>query len=121
MEPIADSVPNGATGSLATPLQKAFLREMFISQNPQGYAALCNVVANAPSIEYRAITAPYLLISGDEDKSATPESCNTIFDGLGSSFKNKETLPGIGHWYCVENDAAVGKLLFAFAQQLEAK
>ncbi|TQB72432.1 hypothetical protein MPDQ_006834 [Monascus purpureus] len=120
MEPIADTVPNQATGPNTTPLQKAFLREMFISQNPRGYAALCQAIVAAPFIDYKAITAPYLLIVGDQDKSATQENCDMIFDNIASSSKKMEILPGIGHWYCVEDDYAVGRMLWAFAGLLEA-
>lgn len=119
MEPIADSVPYQATGSKVTPLKTAFLRELFISQNPQGYAACCQAIGNAKVPDYAAITAPYLLITGSEDKSATPESCNLIFDNINSSSRKMEILPGIGHWYCVEDPDGVGKLLWGFANLLQ--
>ena len=119
MEPIADSVPYQATGSNVTPLQTAFLRELFISQNAQGYAALCQAIANAKAPDYEAITAPMLVVVGSEDKSATPESCNLIFDQVKSSPKRLEVLPGIGHWYCVEEPDGVAKLVWGFANLLQ--
>lgn len=118
MEPIADTIPTQATGPDTSALKKSFLREMFISQNPKGYAALCRAIADADLIDYSAITAPYLLIAGDQDKSATLDSCNHIFDNIGSSRKKMEILPGIGHWYCVEDDDGVGRLLWGFAECL---
>lgn len=118
MEPIASSVPENATGHKATSLQKAFLRELFISQNPQGYAAICHAVATAQAPDYRQITVPYLLIVGDDDKSATLDSCNKIFDNISSSYRKMEVLPGIGHWYCIEDPNGVGSLLSGFASEL---
>lgn len=119
MEPIADSVPYQATGSGVTSLQTAFLRELFISQNPQGYAALCQAIATAKAPDYAAITAPYLIVSGSQDKSATPESCDFIFDRVNSSLKRLEVIPDIGHWYCVEEPDGVGRLLWGFANLLQ--
>ncbi|KAL2803201.1 alpha/beta hydrolase [Aspergillus granulosus] len=118
MESLANSIPDAATGSKSTPLARSFIRELVLSQNPKGYAALCRAIANAPMVDYGAITAPFLLIAGEEDKSASMEGCEFIFNGVTSGNKKMEVLRGIGHWHCLEAPDEVGKLIEGFARRL---
>lgn len=114
MEPIANSTPFQATSSAATALQQAFIRELIIGQNPQGYAALCRAIAASKASDYAAINVPFLLIAGDEDKSATMEGCRHIFDRVFSKNKRMEVLANVGHWHCVEAPEEVGKAMCDF-------
>lgn len=114
MEPMANTIPNQATGSKATPLQKAFIRELLLGQNPKGYAALCKAIAAAQPGEYAAVQAPFLLIAGQEDKSASMEGCEFIFNHVGCHNKRMEVLAKVGHWHCIEDGDVVGKLMADF-------
>ncbi|PYI24937.1 alpha/beta hydrolase [Aspergillus indologenus CBS 114.80] len=118
MEPMANTIPSGATGPRCSPLAQALIRELILGQNPQGYAALCRAIATAPAIDYAAISAPFLLIAGAEDKSAALEGCQHIFDRVSSGHKKMEVLPQIGHWHCVEAPEEVGGLIREFAAAL---
>lgn len=118
MEPMADSIPYGATGSQCSALTKSFIRELLLGQNPQGYAALCQAIATAPTIEYSAVKVPFLLIAGEEDKSASLEGCQHIFDRVSSTNKNMEVLRHVGHWHCLEAPDQVGKTIASFADGL---
>ncbi|KAL2223107.1 putative alpha/beta hydrolase [Thermoascus aurantiacus ATCC 26904] len=118
MEPMADSIPNQATGSRSTPLQKAFIRELILAQNSVGYASLCKVVVTARVPNYAAVKAPFLLIAGDEDKSAPLDGCRHIFDNIASQNKRLEVLPGVGHWHCIEASDDVGRLIADFASTI---
>lgn len=115
---MANTVPNAATGSQASALAKAFIRELLLGQNPKGYAALCQAIANAPAIDYSRITVPFLLIAGEEDKSASMEGCKYIFDKVSSERKKMEVLPKVGHWHCVEAPELVGKMIAGFVGTL---
>ncbi|KAL4749676.1 hypothetical protein BDW72DRAFT_204558 [Aspergillus terricola var. indicus] len=114
MESLADSIPYQATGSAASPLASSFIRELVLGQNPKGYAALCQAIANAPTIDYSAIKVPFLLIAGEEDKSASLEGCRYIFDRVSSENKKMEVLPQVGHWHCIEVPDTVGKAIAGF-------
>ncbi|KAE8144319.1 Alpha/Beta hydrolase protein [Aspergillus avenaceus] len=114
MEPMANSIPYQATGLGASTLAKSFIRELVISQNPKGYAALCKAIANAPKIDYSAIKVPFLLIAGEEDKSASLEGCQYIFGRVSSENKKMEVLANVGHWHCVEAPDEVGKTISEF-------
>ncbi|RAL07503.1 alpha/beta fold hydrolase [Aspergillus homomorphus CBS 101889] len=118
MEPMANTIPGGATGTRCSPLAKAMIRELVLGQNPKGYAALCQAIATAPTTDYSAIRAPFLLIAGEEDKSASLEGCQHIFDNVSSANKKLEVLSQIGHWHCVEAPEEVGKLISEFASRL---
>ena len=114
MEPMANTIPYQATGSGTSALTKSFIRELILGQNPEGYAALCRAIAAAPVIDYSAVRAPFLLIAGEEDKSAPLEGCRVIFDGVASEKKSLGVLQKGGHWHCVEAPEAVGGLIARF-------
>ncbi|KAH3173797.1 hypothetical protein KXW84_001924 [Aspergillus fumigatus] len=118
MEAMANTVPNAATGSQASPLAKAFIRELLLGQNPNGYATLCQAIAKAPAIDYSRITVPFLLIAGEEDKSASLEGCKYIFDRVSSKTKKMEVLPKVGHWHCIEAPDLVGGMIAGFIERV---
>lgn len=117
---MANTIPFGAVGSRSTPLQKAFIRELILGQDPKGYAALCRAIAAAKPADYAAVKAPFLLIAGEEDKSASMEGCQYIFDHVSSKQKSLEVLKGVGHWHCIEAADEVGGLIAKFANVVNA-
>jgi esterase/lipase len=117
---MANTIPFGAVGSRSTPLQRAFIRELILGQDPKGYAALCRAIATAKPADYAAVKAPFLLIAGDEDKSASMEGCQYIFHHISSEQKSLEVLKGVGHWHCIEAADEVGELIAKFGDVLKA-
>jgi len=116
MEPMANTIPSGATGSGASALSKSFIRELILNQDPKGYAALCQAIANAPSIDYSAINKPFLLIAGEEDKSASLDGCQYILDNVQGREKRMEVLAAVGHWHCVEAPEEIGRVVKDFVE-----
>ncbi|KAF9885743.1 hypothetical protein FE257_012628 [Aspergillus nanangensis] len=114
MEPMANTIPYQATGSKCSALAQSFIRELLIGQNPEGYSALCQAIANAPEIDYSAIKAPFLLIAGEEDQSASLEGCQHIFNHVSSANKKMEVLAQVGHWHCIEAPQLVGETISQF-------
>lgn len=41
---MANTIPYAATGSRAMPLHKAFIREMLMAQEPEGYIVNCQAI-----------------------------------------------------------------------------
>lgn len=78
LETLAEAIPSQATGSKASGLQKSFIRSLILSQTPEGYASLCRVIAGAEVPDYRQITAPVLIVAGEEDKVISIEHCQEI-------------------------------------------
>lgn len=102
MEAMAETIPYGATGSNATPLQRAFIRQLLLSQNPKGYQSMCKVVGGAKVPDYPSIRIPTLIIAGDEDKSAPMAGCKEIQNRIGSENKQFKVVEKMGHWHCIE-------------------
>lgn len=116
MEPMANTIPNAATGSKSTALQKAFIRELILGQSPEGYISLCKVISEATAPDYAAIKAPLLIIAGTEDKAAPLEGCKHIIANVSSTLKTLDVLPGVGHWHCIEASDEVGNLILKFTR-----
>ena len=80
MEAVADSIPAAATGSKANTTHRAFIRTHLLSQSPEGYNSLCQVILTAELPKYDQIKCALLVIAGEEDKTATIEGVNDIID-----------------------------------------
>lgn len=117
---MANTIPSAAVGSRSTALQRAFIRELLLGQDPKGYAALCRAIASAQVPDYAAVRAPFLLIAGEEDKSASMEGCKYIFEHVSSQKKTMEVLEGVGHWHCIESPDEVGRSIARFVGAISA-
>lgn len=71
--------------------------------------SLCRVISTAKQPKYDAITAPLLILAGEDDKTAPLESSETILKSYGTdqSSKSIQKLSGVGHWHCIEASDAV--------------
>lgn len=105
LERFANIFPELATGSKCSTLAKAFIRQLLLSQNVEGYCANCRAIVSGgnyklPS-QYNKITARTMIIRGEEDK-VTP--WNGCIENIAGSLKNVEvfSLPNVGHWIVLE-------------------
>ena len=115
---MANTIPHAATGAKCSSLQKAFIRELLMAQDPEGYCANCRAIEHATAPEYGLVKVPLLIIAGDEDKSAPLEGCRYIHDHVSSKEKQLEVLEGVGHWHCIEAPDDVGRLVARFCDSL---
>ena len=121
MQPIADALLQGSTSSetrARKPAAAAFVRESLMRQDPEGYARSCEALADAQPAEAEAIACPTLLVTGDEDAVAPPQSVRM----MGSTIKGSrvEVLRGCGHWTPVEKPEDCISLLNRFYSQRSA-
>jgi pimeloyl-ACP methyl ester carboxylesterase len=114
MQPMADSIPQAAVGKTASPLAKAFIRELLLGQDPAGYCSNCRVIVDAKPPNYSKISVPVLVLAGEEDKSAPLEGCKKMFEEMGTGEKRLEIMHGVGHWHCIEAFEEVGRLIKSF-------
>lgn len=110
---MAEDTPKSATGSKATPLAKAFIRELILTQTPAGYISLCYVIVNASSPAYRKIESPTLIIAGREDEMAPVDKCKSIKSKIGAKTEMK-IVDGIGHWHALEAPEQVTEAITKF-------
>jgi 3-oxoadipate enol-lactonase len=103
MAAIADAIVNGATSSdtkRSRPLAVAMVRESLMRQDPEGYARSCEALADAQPAAVNGITAPTLLITGEDDTVAPPQSVRAIHDRTRGS--RLIVYPRCGHWTTFE-------------------
>lgn len=85
------------------PLAAAFVRDAVARSCPEGYARTCEALAQAHSAPLDRITAPALLIAGDEDAVAPPQSVRAMGDRFTNSPDVRvRVLTRCGHWQPLE-------------------
>jgi pimeloyl-ACP methyl ester carboxylesterase len=90
----------------------AFVRELVMRQDPEGYARNCEALAGATDPGPVAAGLPLLLVTGSDDTVGPPEASREIADAHGSA--TVEVLPGVGHWTALEAARPVTDLLLKF-------
>jgi len=85
------------------PLAVAFVRESLMRQDGEAYARSCEALAGARAAEVERIEAPVLLVTGDEDGVAPPQSVRSMSDRLRNARSRRVVvLPKCGHWTPIE-------------------
>ncbi len=90
----------------------AFVRELIMRQDPEGYARNCEALAAATDPGPVDPKLPLLLITGGDDKVGPPEASTEIADAHGNVIV--EIIPGIGHWTALEAAGPVTDHLIKF-------
>jgi pimeloyl-ACP methyl ester carboxylesterase len=90
----------------------AFVRELVMRQDPEGYARNCEALGAATDPGPIATSLPLLLITGDDDKVGPPEASQELADAHGNAAV--EILPGVGHWTALEAAGPVTDHLLKF-------
>ncbi len=86
-----------------SPLALAFVRESLMRQDGEAYARSCEALAGAQPAAVDRIAAPVLLVTGDEDGVAPPQSVRALADRLHAARSTKVVvLPRCGHWTPIE-------------------
>jgi pimeloyl-ACP methyl ester carboxylesterase len=90
----------------------AFVRELVMRQDPEGYARNCEALAAATDPGPIDSKLPLLLVTGSDDKVGPPEASQELATSHGSA--TVEILPGVGHWTALEAARATTDLLLKF-------
>src|SRR5690348_4572009 len=78
----------------------AFVRELVMRQDAEGYARNCEALGAAGDPGPIDPALPLLLITGADDKVGPPEASRELADAHGTA--TLEILPGVGHWTALE-------------------
>lgn len=85
------------------PLAVAFVRDSLMRADPLAYARTCEALADAQPAALDRITAPVLLVTGDEDTVAPPQGVRSLADRMHASASVRTVvLPRCGHWTPLE-------------------
>lgn len=90
----------------------AFVRELVMRQDPEGYARNCEALAAASDPGPVDPALPLLLITGEDDKVGPPDASRELAEAHGSA--TVEILPGVGHWTALEAAEATTAHLLKF-------
>ncbi len=117
MAAVADSIVSAATAAVTrerSPVAAAFVRELLLRQDPEGYARTCEALAGATDPELHRISAPTLLVTGAQDAVGTP----AIAERLGREIANAKVtiIEDCGHWTVIEAPDATLRALDDFFQ-----
>jgi pimeloyl-ACP methyl ester carboxylesterase len=118
MAPIADALVQAATSSETKTKRLtavAFVRESLMAQDPDGYRRSCEALADAQPADTSKIACPTLLVTGDEDVVAPPQSVRMMGQKISGS--RVEVMRGCGHWTPVEKPDECTALLKTFFSQ----
>lgn len=118
MHDIALALVNAATSSdtrQRQPVATAYVRESLMRQDPEGYARNCEALAACTPAAVERITAPVLLVTGDEDMVAPPQAVRDMAERLVQA-KSLRTviLNRCGHWTPIERAEDCARELRAF-------
>jgi pimeloyl-ACP methyl ester carboxylesterase len=115
MAPIADQIVAhalSATTRSENLAAVAFVRESLMRQPPEGYARTCEALAGAEAVDARAIAAPVLLVTGDDDAVNPP----SVARALAERIRKARFVSGgrAGHWLTVERPADCNRRIAEF-------
>jgi pimeloyl-ACP methyl ester carboxylesterase len=97
------------------PIAVAFVRESLMRQDGEAYARSCEALAAAQPAAIENIEAPVLLVTGDEDGVAPPQSVRAMADRLHRApGKRVVVLARCGHWTPIERPEECGRELREF-------
>ena len=100
------------------PLAVAYVRESLMRQDGDSYARSCEALAEAPAAAVERIEAQTLLVTGDEDGVAPPQSVRAMAERFhGASGARVVVLPRCGHWTPVERGEECMRELRGFLAQ----
>lgn len=118
MQGIADSLLQSSVSSESKAKRLAavaFVRESLMAQDADGYARSCEALADAQAADTSRIACPTLLVTGDEDVVAPPQSVRMMSQKISGS--RVEVLRGCGHWTPVEKPDECMELLKQFLSE----
>ncbi len=118
MQEITESLLNAALSAdtrQRLPLAVAFVRESLMRQDGEAYARSCDALAAAQPAAVESISAPVLLVTGDEDGVAPPQAVRSMAERLHAAKSVRVVvLPRCGHWTPIERPEECQHELRAF-------
>lgn len=118
MQEIADAVAQASTSSETKQRRLtavAYVRESLMRQDPDGYGRTCEALADAQSADASKIDCPVLLVTGDEDVVAPPQSVRQMATRITGA--RVEIVRGCGHWTPIEKPEECSDLVRQFLGQ----
>ncbi|USP82778.1 hypothetical protein yc1106_10052 [Curvularia clavata] len=116
MHAVVDDVVSASTSEQTrklNPLAVAAIRMSLLGQDPEGYAKGCSALAEAKVLDWAAVHAQTLVITGSRDVVSSPESCEKYVQMLGDKAR-LQVLENVGHWHVLEDVQGTAGAVKAF-------
>jgi pimeloyl-ACP methyl ester carboxylesterase len=117
MSAVVDAIVTAGTSAKTkshNPLASTAIRLSLLGQDAEGYAKACSALANATTkLDFGAIKAQTLVITGSEDKVSPPQLCKEYASSLPQS-SSVEVLENVGHWHVYEDVEGVSRAVSGF-------
>jgi 3-oxoadipate enol-lactonase len=119
MQDIADTLVKASTSADSRerfPAAAAFVRESLTRQDPEGYARNCEALADAKPASVANIQAGTLLVTGDEDGVAPPQSVRAMAEKFTGNKGGTRVVVfnRCGHWTPIERPQECMRELASF-------
>ncbi|KAL6451965.1 hypothetical protein SBY92_003273 [Candida maltosa Xu316] len=112
---LSNVIPHAATGSNASGLQIAFIRQLIQNNSVDGYIANCGAIMSAAEkyvLDYTKVKPPTLVIYGKQDKTSPWKGCIEEITSKLPNVTLKEL--DVGHWIVIEDDSGVENAIKSF-------
>jgi pimeloyl-ACP methyl ester carboxylesterase len=83
-----------------------------LSQDPEGYRKAAVALADAEQIDFGAIDAKTLIVTGSEDEFSPPETCGNYAATMKDA--SVHVLEDVGHWHVFEDCSSVAAAVEGF-------
>lgn len=83
-----------------------------LSQDPEGYRKASMALADAKQIDFGAIEAKTLIVTGSEDEISPQRVCEAYVAGMKDA--SLRVLPDVGHWHVFEDCSGVAGIIDDF-------
>ena len=116
MAAVVDAVASAGTSDKTKNLNQlavAAVRMSLLGQDPEGYAKACTALAGAKGLDFGAIQAKTLIVTGSEDTISPPQLCEKYVDALKGK-ASLQVLQDVGHWPVFEDVQGVASAVRDF-------
>lgn len=115
MAAVAHTISRAATSQKVQaeqPAVVAFVKELLQRQDPDGYAAACEALADSTPPDVSSFDRQVLLVTGSDDGVSPPDRLADIAAAFPST--STAVIDGVGHWTTIEAASEVNRLLTDF-------
>jgi pimeloyl-ACP methyl ester carboxylesterase len=99
----------------SNPLAMAAIRMLLLGQDPEGYAKALTALGDAHGLDFPAVQATTLFVTGTEDYLSPPQLCEK-FKAKMNAKASLRVLENVGHWHVFEDLAGVADVIRDFVQ-----
>lgn len=118
MLPVArmDSISGTSRRTRETnPLANTAIKISLLGQDAEGYAKALQALVAAKELDFGAVEAKTLIVTGSEDENSPPQTCEAY--GAAMKTASVRVLQDVGHWHVFEDCLGVANAMEQFLEE----